>query len=274
MTPIVFLHIPKTAGQTIHDALVRLAGDEAKVSPVRVHSQRPSGPQMPPGYSVYSGHLDWTELDSLPEERFVFTVLRDPRERIASFYFYLLNEAQGLSPEELAKPENRGMQMVRSRSADDYFLGGDAAWQSFIRDHYENFYVSYLATRRIRGRSALDGLGSDEQIRRAVSGAARLDRIYDIDGLHKLEGDLRGRYHQRVSIVNRKRNAGVHAAGVRRWPALMGRMERDGTARRMEDFVSLDEALMSRLSDEGLFRPAGRTEKIARGSGWLSLTRR
>lgn len=274
MKPIVFLHIPKTAGQTIHNALVRLAGDEAKVSPVRVHSQRPSGPQMPPGYSVYSGHLDWTELDSLPRDRFVFTVLRDPRERIASFYFYLLHQAQDLSPEELARPENRGMQMILSCSADDYFFGGDAAWQSFVRDHYDNFYVSYLATRRVRGRSELEGLTDDERVGLALSGAARLDRIYDIDALDRLESDLRRLYRSRVRLDDHTTNAGVHAAGVPRWPQLMSRMEHPGGIDRLEAFVSLDQDLMRRLCVQGRFCPVDHPREAPRKTGFLALGRR
>ncbi|WP_430450438.1 hypothetical protein [Rhodophyticola sp.] len=65
-TTIVFLHIPKTAGQTIHSELARVVGAKA-VSPVRVHTQAARGvAQMPPGYRLYSGHIDWEALDTLP----------------------------------------------------------------------------------------------------------------------------------------------------------------------------------------------------------------
>src|SRR5690606_31646457 len=62
--PIVFLHIPKTAGQTIHNQLAQMVG-AGSVSPIRVQSQAPKGPQMPAGYGLYSGHIDWTELETL-----------------------------------------------------------------------------------------------------------------------------------------------------------------------------------------------------------------
>jgi hypothetical protein len=249
MNPIVFLHIPKTAGQTVHHALVGLAGGEANVSPVRLHSQRPTGPQMPPGFSVYSGHIDWTELDSLPRDRFAFTILRTPRERIASFYFYLLNEARAMSPEDLALPGNLGLHMILTRSADDYFFGGDASWQAFVRDHYDNFQVSYLATRRMRGRRALDGLGASDRIARALTGAASLDGIYDVDRLDRLEADLRHRSGKPVRITDCTTNAGIHPIGAPRWPRLLDLLEQDRSIRRLESFADLDEALMARLLD-------------------------
>ena len=154
MKPIVFLHIPKTAGQTIHSELARVIG-APHVSPIRVHTQAARGPghaaaQLPPGYRLYSGHLDWTALDSLPEDRFVFSVLRDPWERIASFYFYMLEQAQGLDAATLEDPSRIGFRMILTHSADDYFFGGDVQWQQFILDHYDNFYCSYFATRKMR----------------------------------------------------------------------------------------------------------------------------
>merc|ERR1711969_313057 len=139
-SPIVFLHIPKTAGQTIHNALAAMVGGR-HVSPIRTHTQAPGdAPQMPAGYALYSGHIDWTELETLPGGRFTFTVLRDPRERIASFYFFLLKEAEALDRDALERPQNYGKKLILQRSADDYFFGGPAGFNAFILDHYDNFY--------------------------------------------------------------------------------------------------------------------------------------
>lgn len=101
MNPIVFLHIPKTAGQAIHNALTHVVGGQEHVSPVRVNWQANGGSTMPPGYRLYSGHIDWVDLETLPPS-FVFTVLRDPRERIASYYFYMVREAQEMGAEQIA----------------------------------------------------------------------------------------------------------------------------------------------------------------------------
>ena len=244
MTTIVFLHIPKTAGQTIHHQLARAVGPR-HVSPIRTHTQALGQSQLPPGYLLHSGHIDWPDLESLPEDRFVFTVLRDPRERIASFYFYLLKEAQAASAQALEEPEGVNKRTILSRSADDYFFGGDAGWQAFVLDLYDNFYCSYFATRRMRGRGRLAGLEPQDVLSRARAGLALLDGIYWTDNLAALERDTHARAGLRIQVVGRMRNAGSVPLDQPRWPLLMQRFETDAARSAMERFVERDLALLA-----------------------------
>lgn len=244
---IVFLHIPKTAGQTVHSELTRVMG-AAHTSPVRVHTQANADGQFPSGYQLYSGHLDWTTLERLPEDRFTFTVLRDPRERIASFYFYLLKKAEGLNKDMLQRPEHTGLRTVLARSADDYFFGGDTHWRTFIRDHYDNFYCTYFATRKMRGWTTISNLSQSDLMARALAGAEAIDAIYNMDGLAKLEADLHGMLGARVRLVNTRINVGRAHVGAQKWPALASRLERDDSLRRLEGMAALDADLMQRLS--------------------------
>lgn len=250
MTTVVFLHIPKTAGQTIHHALVKAVGGAKHVSPIRTHTQAPNGPQMPAGYRLYSGHLDWIELGSLPPDRFVFSVLRDPRERIASFYLYLLKEAQALDAEALKRPENLGKRRILEMSADDYFFGGDAAWQNFVRDHYDNFYCTYFATQKMRGRRALVGLDSADVMARALDGVQELDRVYATTDLSALEADIAARLGQTINVTESFHNTGGHEMNEARWPKLLALFERDASNARLAEFVSLDAALMHQVLPE------------------------
>lgn len=244
MTTTVFLHIPKTAGQTIHSELSRIVG-ESRVSPVRVHTQAAPGTgQLPPGYDLYSGHLDWDALESLPEDRFVFTVLRDPCERIASFYFYTLKQALSLSEEELSHPHRTGMRRIRSLAADDYFFGGDAGWQRFIHDHYDNVYCTYLATRKMRGWLHLRDMSTEDRVAAAKANLDMIDRIYSTLDLSRLEADIEARTGQPISVVGNFVNAGGHTNGELRWPKLLERIESDASIRRLESFVDADEQLL------------------------------
>lgn len=244
---VVFLHIPKTAGQSVHRGMVEAIG-EAAVSPVRVHSQaEPGAAQFPPGYRLYSGHIDWDALDTLPPDRFVFSVLRDPLERIASFYFYLRSQAATLDAAELARPERTGMRRILECSAEEYFFGGDAGWQRFVRDHYDNNYCAYFATRKLRGRAALDGLPEAEILARALAGAQGIDRVYGIDELDALEADLARVLGRRPRISGRVVNAGPGARATPRWPQLRALIPDPEKRARLEGFAALDMALMRRL---------------------------
>lgn len=246
---VVFPHIPKTAGQTVLEALKSLIPEKA-FSPVRTHANAAPDAQMPPGYRLYAGHIDWVDLDALPDDRFAFTVLRDPRERIASFYFYLIREAAKLSAEELASKARTNMRTVTSVSADDYFFGGDRGWQRFVHDHYNNFYCNYLTTRKIRGWKDVADLEQSELVRRALDGAGALQRIYTVDGLAALEAELEQMFGTRPKIQGTYVNAGPSAGRNARWPALLERFERDDSARRLERFVEADIKLMRGLGFE------------------------
>jgi hypothetical protein len=246
--PIVFLHIPKTAGQTVHSALSTVVGAD-RVSPVRVHTQaQGEAPQMPAGYGLYSGHLDWLELETLPEDRFVFTVLRDPYERLASFYFFLLKQAQALTPQELELNQNTGKRILLQSSAEDYFFNGPPPFQQFIRDHYDNFYCSYLATRKMRAQKELRDLDLQGKVQAALKNAPLIDRIYSTRDLGALERDIAERYGAQISVQDTYINKGDDVDGeALRWPRLLTRFESDAAIRRLEAFVEADMELIDTL---------------------------
>lgn len=244
---LVFLHIPKTAGQTIHHALARAVGGERHVSPVRLNSQASAweGRRMPPGYRLYSGHLDWHELDTL-EDPFTFTVLREPRERIASFYFYLRKE--GEAGRLAYGPNAEGGHPIMTRSIDDYFFGGDAAWQRHIANHYDNFYCRYFATRSYSGHKIWAKIAKDDRRATAHANIAEhIDRVYSTKSLIALENDLSSGLNQSLRIADKFSNVGVLPRRQKRWPKLLDRFESDAQRARMEDFATLDDALMEGL---------------------------
>jgi hypothetical protein len=195
-TRIVFLHIPKTAGQSVHAGLIQLFGAD-NVCKVRVNEDlfllsieeiRKS--------RVFSGHFDWAMLDCVPYPKFVFTVLRDPTERILSFYFFLRDEAKRLTEEQINQPWNQGKKAVLKWTCDEYFSSNKPEFRAFINNHYNNFYAYYFAGRTYRGYGDLTTLHakskmSDERIvDLALKNLSALDGIYALDDLSGLERDL------------------------------------------------------------------------------------
>lgn len=248
MRPIVFLHIPKTAGQTIHHALAQMVG-APHVSPIRVNEQATDGNPLPPGYLLHSGHLDWVNLEKIEGDPFVFTVLRNPAERLGSFYLFMLKTAQQATPEEL---QNRhGLQRILQVSADEYFFGGDDKWQTFIQNMYFNFYCSYFATRQLGGRKKLRGLSAEEVIDRALQGADAIDRIYRVENLDALEDDIERLFGARIRVAGHYVNASDQPREEPRWDTLCARFENDASIRRLEGFLVEDLELMERLGSAG-----------------------
>lgn len=191
-TKVVFLHIPKTAGQSVHEALVGAFGADA-ICPARVNEQLYAYDiAQLHGWRVFSGHLDWSRLDCLRGPRFVFTVLREPRDRILSFYFYLREQASKLTPEELEKPERQGMKAVLAMKPAEYFLGGPPHLRKFLDDHYDNFYTYFFAGRHYTARGPLKqlvkrGVLDEERLLAMAQGnLAQLDAVYTMDQVPQL----------------------------------------------------------------------------------------
>ena len=245
--PLVFLHIPKTAGQTVHNSLSRIV-KERRVSPIRVHTQTNNArDQYPTGYSLYSGHLDWTSLDHLPQARHVFTVLRDPGERIASFYFFLQREAMALDARTLNAAHNIGLKRALEWAPDDYFFGGDDAWQTFVRSHYDNFYCTFFATRRMLGWGATQGLTKPQLVQQATTGLAAVDQVYSTQDMGRLESDLRQRLGVALHLKDQFDNTSGEPSQSLRWPRLLASFATDIAARQMHGFVESDLALTKGL---------------------------
>ena len=194
---IVFLHIPKTAGQSVHAFLERIVGKSA-VAPARVNAGllKMTREEIR-SYRLISGHLDWALLDCVLEPKFVFTVLRDPLERILSFYHYLRAEAAKLDPARLALPQHAGMRAALELSCDDYFCAGPPHLRTFLDNHYSNFYAFYFAGRSYDGRQKImsqravdENFNDIRVVEMALSNLRTLTRVYRVDELNQLEIDV------------------------------------------------------------------------------------
>lgn len=197
-TNIIFLHIPKTAGQSVHHLLEFLFGKTA-ISPARVNEQLVfySVPQLR-DYQVFSGHLDWSMLDCIPAPRYVFTILRQPVDRILSFYFFLRREAQRTPREELKLPHNSGKYAALHSTCDEYFTAGPLGLRTFLDNHYHNFYAYYFAGRTFDARQKLlnpahrpSGFSDEQVVRMALENFGSLDGVFTTDYLAPLEQILR-----------------------------------------------------------------------------------
>lgn len=251
---IFFLHIPKTAGQSVHNALVNGFGAES-VCPARVNEQllMMTISQLN-SYRIFSGHFDWTLLDCVQGPKYVFTILREPMDRILSFYFFLRDQASQFSQEELDNPSRQGLRAVWKNCPHDYFTTGPPHLRRFLDDHYDNFYAYYFAARSFGGRGQLTGLirrgllTTNDVLRMARDNMRQLDAVYTIDEMPKVLEKIRelsgqplfGDDTYRVNI-NRNLEAGRRMLALRELGAT------DDTFRKIEQFCELDIQLWREL---------------------------
>lgn len=243
---IHFLHIPKTAGQSVHQLLVD-AFD--KVSPLRVNDQyNEFGLSSVTDYEVISGHIDWSLMKSGGDAKFTFTVLRRPVDRILSFYHYLRSEAKKLSDDELNKPERLGMYNALNLSPNDYFCSGDPNFQSFINNHYNNFYCYFFASFSYEGFSLLKEKNYDELIAMAVKNLSKVNKIYTLDNLFKLPDDLSNIFKDREFKVLSHMNKGDSKTSEERLMAIKEIGPADLAIKKIEAMCELDNVIFDLIS--------------------------
>jgi hypothetical protein len=90
---LVFLHIPKTAGWTLHDALLRVFGERhslrVNTEEDRVQVRRMSAREFAQ-YRYVSGHFDFNDVkDKCGRDSSLVSILRDPVRRLVSEFNYM-----------------------------------------------------------------------------------------------------------------------------------------------------------------------------------------
>ena len=133
---LVFLHLPKTGGTTLHHHF------SAAFTPEEICPERFSNLQAIPAetlaaYRYFSGHFNFEQVRLVPGPSYVVTVLRDPAERILStYYFWKRHRPEVVRSHNLAGP-------AAARATD--LLGFLKSDDPAVRDAIENTMARYLA---------------------------------------------------------------------------------------------------------------------------------
>lgn len=186
---IIFLHIPKTAGQSVHEYLLGNFPKDA-VCPARVNDQMKTlSTAELARYQVFSGHFDWSAFDALEGPRFVFTILRDPMERLLSFYFYLREQATHFLTLGQQIDDKPGVKAALEMTPWEYFVDPDSPLRGFIDNHYDNFYCYYFAGRSYDARTKLLSMIGAGRLFPDMAGIMRLaqSNLTTLDAVHLIE---------------------------------------------------------------------------------------
>ena len=111
---VCFVHIPKTAGNSIQSFFVRIYGELAFPGHVTEHYDACSESELA-GYRYYGGHVERRGWSRLPFDTSIFTVVRHPVDRAVSLYRYW-NELDC----EANKYIIEGVRVARSRPIEDF----------------------------------------------------------------------------------------------------------------------------------------------------------
>lgn len=188
---LIFLHIPKTAGQSVFQYLENTF-DKSDICPFRVDSQYENDSIDPDKFLIHSGHIDWKRLeDSLSGEKVYFSVLRKPIDRILSYYFYIRKEAEKLTDIELLSADRAGMRAALQLTPDEYFVDCKGELREFIDDHYDNFYLNYFSGKTYNSRRINKNVKKSVLLKRAIINLNGINGLYTLDNWMEVKDLIR-----------------------------------------------------------------------------------
>ncbi len=183
---IVFLHIMKTAGSSMRERLEQIAGTE----PVwrRESDGRPGDvPQdVLARYRVLMGHFNIADSRHVPQPRRIFTVLREPRERLVSLYYFLHRH----TAERVAEQKMEHARIARACSLEEFLTHADRG----VRDSLQNVMTRALAgDYRVAGPNRYiqpwerpdQAISGPQMLAKALTNLLSLDFIAFVDRLEE-----------------------------------------------------------------------------------------
>jgi hypothetical protein len=126
-TPLVFVHLFKAAGTSVHDYLSSVLPPDAFFPGRHI----PEYEKIVPGYRVYSGHMLLRQWNDAPMKPHFVTWLRDPVARVVSSFYFL----QGLPESYVAQSWNRAwIEDTRKLSFLEYVRSDEAHIRGTVRN--------------------------------------------------------------------------------------------------------------------------------------------
>ena len=133
---LVFLHVPKCGGTTLHTVLARHFEPDT-ICPERFNGLRARRLEELARFSFFSGHFDLESCRALlGRDIRIVTLLREPRARLVSLYYFLTIHR----PE--AEPATAGMvSLARSMSAEAFFTHPLVRRHASIRNAMVSLFI-------------------------------------------------------------------------------------------------------------------------------------
>jgi hypothetical protein len=168
---LVFLHLPKTGGTTLHHHFsAHFAPDE--ICPERFSNLHAWPREALDRYRYFSGHFNFDQLRLIPGPLFIVTVLRDPVERLMSNYLFWKRHTEAA----IARDRLEGPAIARA-----------VPLAEFLRNphHQVQDAVNNTMTRYLAGQV---NVNADLTYRYYAGGAAMA--VTELEVLHRALGNL------------------------------------------------------------------------------------
>lgn len=174
---VALIHFPKTGGTTLHDFIVT-AFDKEKICPERLNEFDRFSDEDLQQYDYFSAHMDFRNLRRVARPAYTITVLREPKARLISLYYFWRAQSDAL----IEKHNLVGPRLAKRLSMLEFLN-----WQGDgIPSNINNFYTRYLIGMNTTGPNGLLALGDKEALRVATRNLLTIDEIGFLDQMPEL----------------------------------------------------------------------------------------
>lgn len=189
---IIFLSFSKCAGTAIKNAIKRNHPNLRKLPAWDKHEIGQFTIRDLNEYDFFAGHFDWANLDCVAGERFVFTVLRQPFDRIVSEYCYAREKAmmEAEKGRQFSLPHERGQHLIRTLSPLEFFRLRNTEKRDIVHEQFDNVYTYFFFHRRYDGErfARARHIPRPRVLKMALENLALIDYVATFD---TLQDDLR-----------------------------------------------------------------------------------
>ena len=190
---LVFLHIPKTAGMAINGVLLPILRQKGyapdAICPSVGRSLATIPDEQMARYQLFSGHYYYDHLERIPGPKQIFTVLREPRERLLSLYDHLrsyrrevireLDQGDTVESSRLHAHGANGPRFAKSLGLREYLLSDDPT----VQLNADNAMTKYLVgTEYVDGHGKLH-LNDDDALNVALANLERFTAVGVTEGV-------------------------------------------------------------------------------------------
>lgn len=142
---LVFMHLPKTAGTTIHNILVDYFHQD-DICPERFNKLDRYAQEQMDGWKYYSGHFNFSSVEKIPGTKKLITVLREPRSRVVSLYNYWKSHRDS----HVAKHNLIGPPIAKNLSLEEFVESELPELSNNIDNVYTRVFSGYTGGERIK----------------------------------------------------------------------------------------------------------------------------
>ena len=178
---VALMHLPKTGGTSIHRLLVK-EFETDQICPERFNGFQQYSDEELKQYKLFSAHMDFQNLTRVAQPAFTVTLLRDPKQRILSLYYFWKSQRWP----HIEKHNLAGPRFAKENSLRDFLKDLPV----YLAKDVDNAYARNLIGRLVSGPIGQFPMPDDEVVRVCVRNLLQFDKVGFLDSIDDTVKDV------------------------------------------------------------------------------------